>query len=85
MNRSNQLAYVDSALKAIESRELTVKIALQDLFPEGSTVYVRLRDNCKLSKMTVLCCNGRGYVRAYRDNRTKRFVRDFFYKHCQSI
>jgi hypothetical protein len=82
MTRDDLLARVDAELIRAKGVRFCIKTALEDLFPMGSSVLVRIRDNCKPSIMTVMSCDGEGHVRAYMDTGHKRFVRDFFYISC---
>ncbi len=85
MDRATKQGAIDGELLNITTHEYHIKKMLNELFPEGTRILVRLRDNCGPSTMTVLCCDGRGYVRAYmdRDNGKRRFVRDVFYTKCR--
>jgi hypothetical protein len=85
-NPDSQWSFVESSLTEIKGLQYCIKKALDELFPEGSEILVRLQQYSKRSRLTVMHCNGDGYVRAYMDIPGKRrFSRDFFYSDCQPI
>jgi hypothetical protein len=82
--REDKLVFVSSDLIDIKNHEYCIKRMLEELFPEGSSISVHLRDDCGPTIMTVMHCTGRGFIRAYKDREgRRRFARDFFYTGCK--
>ena len=85
-DRKTLLNAVSRRLFVVITAEQEIAGFLNVLFPAGSYVSVKIRDNVEPSVLCVLGHDGDGYIRAYKDTPGhQRFARDYFYTRCTLI
>lgn len=80
------LENVGKLLDDVRFAKYKIKALLEKLFPEGSKILVSIKSGARPSEMTVMRCDGAGFVRAYMEKRPgRRFARDFYYLICKKV